>query len=195
MKAKLLTLALLASLAACGDKAAPAAGAIAPEYTAATASAPVAESQPSRKPRANFGRTVEELAADYNAKMKEVNAKLQLPPNLREPKDNGEWKLYQQLVTETTAITFEAEDLTNKAFSMGLVVGATTKEEVVDAFLAMTMVSATVFGKGENANAISSVCAAALKTSDKHAEKTYAGYTVYCSYLDGAYMAGISVPR
>lgn len=135
------------------------------------------------------------MAGEYNSLMKEVNARLLLPQKLREPTTNESWKLYQQMVTETLAISFEVDNVSDKVFSMGLTAGPTNKDEVLEAFSAMTIIGATVFGKGDNAIAISSVCADAVKSKEHSSEKMYAGKKVYCGYIDGVYMAGISEPK
>lgn len=158
----------------------------------------VAAHRPPPTPLRNtFTAQTDDLIQRYNRTIFQIEQKLTLPSAdlLREGARNDIFHVMQYPVTPNITVQFEIENVSNKPFSIGVIGAPVAKAEIESMVAIIGTLGVTVFGKGDNDGVLARTCTAAVKSKDQTLQIRREDLDVYCTYVMGGWIAGISVPR
>jgi hypothetical protein len=178
---RLTILTLAALLCACGDHSAS----NLPVESASQASTPAV------KMRNAMDISERELVGRFNQFASTISGGKNLIQGAGETIENQKFSTTQWKIPLGSISIEKNKD--NKPFSLALIAGAENQAQQMEIVGLIVSVSAAVFGKGPQAGALVKTCASAADAKSGHVEITVGQFAVYCTSIQGAWMAGISV--
>lgn len=147
--------------------------------------------------RNTFTAQTDDLIQRYNRTIFQIEQKLTLPSAdlMRAGGKNDIFHVIEYPVTPNITVQFEIENVSKKPFSIGVIGAPVTAAEIGSMVAVIATFGVTVFGKGENDGVLARTCTAAATSKEQTLQVQREGFHVYCTYVMGGWIAGISVPN
>lgn len=159
------------------------------------ASTPTPEAKQAEAPGRNtMNVTLPQLVARYNRFASLMTDSDLLPDGMQEAVRNDYFHTYTSKI-KTGSVTIEADNKSGMPFSIGAIVGADNQDDIIHVMSVMAAIGATVLGRGPQSGALMQTCTEATKSKTLNAKKSIGDFSVYCSSVMGAWMAGITVDK
>lgn len=146
--------------------------------------------------RSTLSISTQELLDRYNQAMSELDRGLLLPPaNAMEGSGgNAKFHVLRHAVRPTIHVSTEVENTTSKPFSLGIYAVPQSASDGVAVLATQVAIGVAFYGKGDNAGALVKTCAKAADSKDNSVSIRIETFNVFCSVVNGMWIAGISVP-
>lgn len=148
--------------------------------------------------RSTFNMSVEQLIGAYNALALKVADMKTLPP--KESMDDGgsneNSRTLQYYVLPNAVVDISIDKETGKPYSLGVYSTSSGAPDEMSLFAVRSIVGATVFGPGSEADELEKLCIDIYATGQTGAlSKRIKDMTIFCGNNDGIWIAGISTHK
>lgn len=165
-----------------------------PRNKAAPVSPPVEEA-PVTPGRNTTNLTVKELAARFNRfSSSMLGGRYLLPDDMKADVRNDVFHTYSAKF-DVGYISIEADNKTGLPFSLAILGASSNDKESMELISMFASIGATMLGKGLQAGTLVHTCTKAAESEKSTSETQIGDFTVYCSNVMGAWMAGITVTK